>query len=110
MHKGSKELVAKIQNLITTTPDWFNFESMDVARTWLAEVYMVVELSGASKELLDLQREMDSLTECLANPGSSTEATKKFANKISNILARALATTQAEVQRLSQYRPINIYF
>ena len=110
MKMSPRELATKIQNLINTTPDWDNISLTNDVRKWLSDAYSYVEMSGASNELPDLRREIDLLTGCLENPGPATEATKKFANKIANILFRALSKSQADAHVLSQYRPITFSF
>ena len=98
MRTTSQQLAIKINELIKNKPDWDSPPPKPDVQAWVNDVYAVAKEANLSDELVELRHEIDVLTSCLDDPSPSIDVKKSSANKIENVLYRALSITETKVQ------------
>ncbi len=90
--------IAKLEELMTKTPNWLQLNLDTETHQWMAETHALLKASGEVDEAKDFREAMDTLVS-VAGVGVGSglkQVSEIYSRKIEAILHRALASMKAQ--------------
>ncbi len=94
--KTLETYIARLEELMTKTPDWVQLKLDDKTNTWMGETHALLKASGEVDEAKDLSKATDTLVKLAGLRGGHKQVSKMYSGKIDAILYRALANMKAK--------------